>query len=107
MDKPIYAVWKYDSYPYLLVGEVEADLKTGQLMSDTGMVHIKGYGTYSFKPIKILSEVQGKSLLQQLKELSSRRAEGIQAVQDILLKELNIVREQFELPQIKKGAELA
>lgn len=62
MDK-LFAFWRYDSFPYMLGGEVER-------MLPSGAVYIAAYRG-SFMPIKLLPLAEGKALWEKLETLRS------------------------------------
>lgn len=66
------AFWKYDSFPFLLHGEVE-EVKT------RGLVSVKKYGSL-FRPTIILPENEGKAFIETLEELTNDYVAEIQAV---------------------------
>ncbi len=66
----LYAFWTYDSYPYLLGGEVTK-------MLPNGMVEVKGYGRgFAFVPVKLLPLETGKAFQDYLNELKSQHSKA-------------------------------
>lgn len=72
-EQILIAFWKYDSFPFLLHGEVE-EIKT------RGLVSIKKYGRQLFRPVLILPENEGKEFIESLEELTNDHAAELQAV---------------------------
>lgn len=63
----MYAVWKYDLFPYILTGKMIGEI------DDDGLVKVEGYQTYSrFEPIKIISDNNGVKLKEKISELRDR-----------------------------------
>ncbi|MBV6637359.1 MAG: hypothetical protein KI788_15825 [Mameliella sp.] len=61
----IYAVWKYDSFPYYLCAPVKTIL-------DDGRIEPEGYGGYRFQPVTLLAAAQGREV--QIKLDKAQRA---------------------------------
>lgn len=59
MRDKLYAFWKYDNPPYLLGGEVES-------IDEDGFVTVKGYSSFRFRPVKIVSLEKGIKLQKKL-----------------------------------------
>ncbi len=67
-----YAFWKHDVYPYVLGGEVTE-------MSDEGHVRAHGWGSYWFKPFKIVPLRAGRIFKRALEKLQDgeRKAQKV------------------------------
>ena len=71
MNQELYAFWTYDTFPYILGGEVTK-------MDSCGQVETKEYGKgYWFKPCKILPLKEGVELMIQLNVLKTARVTKI------------------------------
>ena len=74
MNKPLFAFWKYDKFPYVLGGTVTK-------MRNDGYVETVEFGVgYAFKPVKILPLEAGKQLLMQLNQLECDRETAVATV---------------------------
>lgn len=70
----MYAVWRYDLFPYILCGKVEGE------PNDHGQVRVGGHPGYLFNPIELVSDKRGKEIqvsIQQAKRLYEERLEEI------------------------------
>jgi 23S rRNA C2498 (ribose-2'-O)-methylase RlmM len=65
----MYAMWTYDSFPYMLCG------KMARSIDDEGYVSIEGYGGYRFKPIRFFSDKIGKKVCKMLKQAEALEME--------------------------------
>lgn len=84
MNQKLFAFWEYSSYPYVLGAEIEN-------MLPDGFINAKGYGGYSFKPIKILPLKEGKELkvkLDNLKEEYDKAEKDLRKVYNKKLMEV-------------------
>lgn len=73
MNKPLFAFWRYDRFPFVLGGEVIE-------MYDDGHVTAKGYTGMMFRPIKILPLEAGKTLKKKLDDLEARHQQALKEV---------------------------
>lgn len=104
---PLWAVWKYDTYPYLKIGEIVPDKDGNILRGKDGYVHIKGYDAMGFKPLKIMAKAQGEELNAAIMSLAVERKNRIGAIETEMFLKLNKVRKDWELPTLIRGQELA
>lgn len=58
----MYAVWRYDLYPFILAGQVVGG------PDDDGKVAVKGYDGYLFKPVALVSDKRGKEVVEAVAE---------------------------------------
>lgn len=71
----MFAFWKYDSFPYILGGEMLR-------MEEDGLVQVKGFQGYRFKPIKLLPIKAGAALLAKLKALTAEHKTEMNALNE-------------------------
>ena len=64
MDQRLMAFWKYDTYPFLLWGEVDK-------IDHNGNVQTKEYPHYRFPPVKVFDYDQGMVIAGQLEVLKN------------------------------------
>jgi hypothetical protein len=72
---PLFAFWKYDTFPYCLGSEVVE-------MRPNGAVLTKDFPGMSFMPIKIVPLATGRKLKEALKTLEGERRAAINEVKD-------------------------
>lgn len=63
MNKKLYAFWKYDTFPYVLGGEIKD-------MDETGLVYIESYQA-RFRPILILPLEEGQRIHDKIKRVEA------------------------------------
>jgi len=64
-DQTLYGFWSYDLCPYMLGGVIEG-------FTDKGNIIPRGYQGYSFKPIAIIPDDNGKKALDELRVLRAK-----------------------------------
>jgi len=79
----MYAIWKYDSFPYILTGKVIGEI------DDDGYVEVKGYGGMRFKPIKLISEKNGKKVQELITNLRHEKREQDKKLNEKAKKEID------------------
>lgn len=68
----MYAIWKYDLFPFILTGEV----KEGP--DDEGRVEVKGYDKMSILPAKLVSDKKGQEVQKLIDKLREEYTSEIQ-----------------------------
>jgi hypothetical protein len=80
VNKRLYAFWKYDTFPYVLGGELRD-------MNDRGLVYIESYQGW-FRPILILPLEEGKKIHDKIKKISSSYQSELKNIKKIKTKEI-------------------
>lgn len=78
MRDKLYAFWKYDNPPYLLGGEVES-------IDEDGFVTVKGYSSFRFRPVKIVSLEKGIKLHKELHKAEAKYRRIVNNANDELI----------------------
>lgn len=68
----LFALWRYDTYPYVLGGTITDILANGNVETKE-----YGYGFY-FKPLLILPVKEGKELLNRLEALEDEYSKALE-----------------------------
>lgn len=71
----LYAIWRYDLFPYYLGGEVAQVL-------DSGRIKAKGYGGMIFAPVKLLPAPAGRALMERLNALDREHSKAEKAFKE-------------------------
>jgi hypothetical protein len=87
--KKIYAFWNYDTYPYILGGEVE-EVKLNADMSE--LVYCNAYHSL-FQPIFILEDTKGKFVKDGLEMLTLAKREADKKMNDEYMKKRKMLLE--------------
>jgi len=80
ITKKLYAFWKYDTFPYVLGGEVKD-------INNKGLVYIVSYLGW-FKPIIILPLEDGKIIHEKIKSISDDYTNEMKLLRKIKIDEL-------------------
>jgi hypothetical protein len=79
MNQALFALWKYDAFPYVLGGEITRFCEKDWPGKDYVETKNYGPGCY-FKPVKIVPLKVGKELLAKYEALAAERDEELKAV---------------------------
>jgi len=89
--KGLFALWRYDLFPYVLGGTVD-------LMSAKGNVNTVEYGYgMNFTPIKLMPVKAGKALLAKLMELREEHRAATKKLNDEFMEKIYAL-----LPEVRK-----
>ena len=84
-NKPLFAFWKYDQFPFVLGGEV-TDMKSD------GAVETKEYGPgYYFTPIKFLPLDEGKKKMAELRKLQDEYRDAQKKISEDFLDKRKLI----------------
>lgn len=84
----LYAVWKYDQYPFYLCAQITEFKKNGR-------VAVKGYEGFAFNPIRILTAHDGEQFKKLIKGLEKDYKKAQQELQDAWLEQAEKNLEPF------------
>ena len=75
MKEKLFAFWNYDTFPFLLGGEVIS-------MDDSGCVQIKEYGYYFFRPQFFTNETVGREIKQKLTDFEHKHYQAMREMNE-------------------------
>lgn len=92
----LWAVWRYDSFPYAICAQVEE-------FTPEGRVRAKGYRGYTFKPETILHGARGKAFNHYLRAARTAHATIVEAGANAMRDRLGEAFKEFGVPIHVRG----
>lgn len=80
----MHAVWRYDTYPYILCGKVIGE------PDDDGKVKVDGYQGFLFHPVDLISDKRGKEVMVSIMQARRLYDRKCKEIQDEIAGDLNI-----------------